>query len=141
MDIFLVILGAVLAIAGGIMGQLVESWLLKKNKLNELTVERQLNACVWIYPLFKKIDAHLEKTKPDFEGAKKTLSDNEEGFWENRLLLPGRCPDAWISCRNAVSSRDKGEALAQAHCGYDEVYKFMRMQGFSNPLKRLTPDK
>lgn len=83
-----IIAGALIAIIGGIVGQVVNSNLRRKNKRNEYIAEREVDACVWIYPLFKQIMLFLECSIPDFQAAKKIVLDNEIRFWDNRLLLP-----------------------------------------------------
>ena len=106
-----IITGAVIAIIGGIIGQVVNSNLRRKNKRNEYIAELEVNACVWIYPLFKQIMLFLERSDPDFQTARKIVLDNEVRFWNNRLLLPSGVPEAWLYCRNSVLEGKNEEAI------------------------------
>jgi len=128
-----IIIGTIISISGNVLSQFIESKLRRRNKLNELIAERQLDACVWIYPLFKKIEAYLttSEANPNFEKAKRIVLDNEDEFWGKRLLFPGRVHDAWINCKNAVLNQDKDEATKQAHKGYEEVYDSLKVKPFN----------
>jgi hypothetical protein len=115
------LIGAILAIIGGIIGQIVESRFLRKNKRNEYIAKLEVDAVVWIYPLFKKIMTYLDhqnKDNPKFEDAEKIVVDSDARFWEIRLLLPSGIPECWIACRNAVIEKNRDEATKQAQLAF-----------------------
>lgn len=132
-NIVTILIGAILAIAGGFIGQITESRLLRKNKRNEYIAKLEVDACVWIYPLFKKIMTYLDyqnRTSPKFEDAEKIFRDNEVRFWENRLLLPQGIPECWIACRNAVREKDRDEATRQAQIAFPIICKRFELKEF-----------
>ena len=126
----LVVLGALLAIAGGVIGQLVDSRLRRGNKRNEYIAEREVNACVWIYPKFKLIVFYLNREVPDFQGAQKVVGDNNALFLDNRLLLPKGVPEAWVYCRNAVVNRNKKDAIRWAHKAFPIICRRFDLEEF-----------
>ncbi|MEK7115184.1 MAG: hypothetical protein AAB847_02390 [Patescibacteria group bacterium] len=125
-----IITGAVIAIIGGIIGQVVNSNLRRKNKRNEYIAELEVNACVWIYPLFKQIMLFLERSDPDFQTARKIVLDNEVRFWNNRLLLPSGVPEAWLYCRNSVLEGKKEEATRWAQIAFPLICKRFGIKEF-----------
>lgn len=130
MEVLLIVLGAVLGIAGGVASQFIDSLLRRKNRRNEYIAEREIDACVWIYPQFKWIMLYLDKENPDFQSAEKVITDNNERFWDNRLLLPPGVPEAWIYCRGAVHKRDKEGAMHQAQIAFPLLCKRFDIKEF-----------
>ncbi|MEK7507784.1 MAG: hypothetical protein AAB602_01720 [Patescibacteria group bacterium] len=130
MEIFLITLGAILGIAGSIVGQFIDSRLRRKTRRNEYIAEREVDACVWIYPEFKKIMLHLDRKDPDFQNARKIVDDDNDRFWDNRLLLPPGVPEAWIYCRNAILDRNKEEATRQAQIAFPIICKEFGLKEF-----------
>ncbi len=127
------IIGAVSAIVGGIIGKLIESWLLRKNKRNEYIAKLEVDACVWIYPLFKKIMGvldHQNRTSPKFEEAEKIVGDNNAQFWEKRLLLPPGVSECWLGCRNAIKDRDQDMATNYAQKAFPKICKRFGLKEF-----------
>lgn len=127
------LIGATLAIIGGIIGQIVESRFLRKNKRNEYIAKLEVDAVVWIYPLFKKIMSYLDhqnRDNPKFEDAKRVVIDSDARFWEIRLLLPPGVPECWIACRNAVIEKNRDEATKQAQLAFPIMCKRFDLKEF-----------
>jgi len=129
-ETFHIVLGAILAIAGGVIARFFDSRLRRKDKRNELLAERELDACVWIYPLFKLIMFYLDRENPDFQSAKKLVSENNARFWDNRLLLPPGVPEDWIACRNAIANGEKEKALDHAQFAFPKICKTVGIKEF-----------
>ena len=129
-EFFSVILGAVMALAGTILVQVLDTWWRRKNKRNEYIAQLEVDACVWIYPKFKLVMFYLDRPNPDFQDADELVNTNNERFWDNRLLLPPGVPEAWIYCRNAIVSRNKDEALRQAQIAFPLICKRFGLKEF-----------
>jgi len=133
MDIALVVIGAMIALAGTVLARFLDSKWRRKDKRNEYIAKLEVDACVWIYPLFKKIMYYLDhdnKEDPKFEEAKKIIRDNNDLFWEKRLLFPPGVPECWMACRNAVEEEDGEKATNQAQIAFPIICKRFGLEEF-----------
>ncbi len=131
MNIFPVILGAIIALAGTALVRFLDSRWRRKDKRNEYIAELEVDACVWIYPKFKLIMYYLEdRNHPDFQSAEKLVLDNEKLFWDKRLLLPQGVPEAWLGCREAIRKKDKNGATGWTQIAFPIICKRFGLKEF-----------
>lgn len=129
-DLFPIILGATIALAGTVLVRFLDSRWRRKDKRNEYIAELEVDACVWIYPKFKLIMFYLSCEVLDFQNANKIVNENKERFWDNRLLLPPGVPEAWIGCRNAIANKNKDEAAHYAQMAFPLICKRFDIKEF-----------
>ncbi len=92
------ILGGVLAILGGWGAVWYQTRNARKRRMDELMADRKIEANAQAYSYIKAIQGHLVQS--DTETTCNVISGYEEWFFENRLFLPGRFPDKWLTLRN-----------------------------------------
>ena len=136
------LLGGLLAILGGwgaIWYQLRNT---RKYRMDEITAERKVTANAQAYAYTKEIASSLIQRST--EGTLNLILRREEWFFNNRLFLPGRFPEKWLSIRNNLHKlirwqKDASKTAEEKSSleeriqksvteAIDEIYKDMNLQ-------------
>ncbi|MDZ4383312.1 MAG: hypothetical protein U0937_01575 [Thermodesulfovibrionia bacterium] len=96
-----VTVGGLLAILGGMIGMWYQARNARRIRMDEIIAERKVKANAEAYRRMKTIESMLIQASPE-ETLKKIL-DDEDWFFGERLFLPGKFPDKWLSIRNGLS--------------------------------------
>jgi len=150
-EYFKVILGAVTALAGGVITQILQARYAGKKKLDELVVEKKIAACEEAYIIMKRVQSALVAgdtiTKENLQAALCFfLTDKEEWLLRSRLFLPGKFPDLWFAIRNDISEAIKMESSATGSAAYlkqhllELVDEAVDTLYFVLGLERIKPD-
>jgi hypothetical protein len=127
------IIGAVLAIGGGVIATLVQSRLVRKIRTEELMAERKLNTNAEAYYNIKKVVSFLKK-RADRETLQ-LIQTQEEWFFKNLFYLPGQFPKKWLTIRyglgKLLTGKESPEEMANikknlhrvAEEAIQEIYK------------------
>lgn len=94
-----------LLVLGGAVGPSI-GWLLqyktaKRVRMDEVLAENKIKANSQAYTRMKKMSSMLI-TEKRIEDILQVLIKDEDWFSENRLFLPGKFPNKWITIRNGV---------------------------------------
>ena len=124
MDDFLkFILGAVSALAGSVITQILQARYAGKKKLDEIVAEKQIAACTDAYIMMKRVQSVLATRNTITEAALREaldffLLDKEEWLLRSRLFLSGKFPDLWFAIRNDITVAIKMEINATGSAAY-----------------------
>lgn len=151
-----VLLGGLLATLGGIIGIRLQAKYARKIKMDEITAEKKVIANAEAYSRIKKIASMFIPSS--LEDTLRKILEYEEWFFNNRLFLPGKFPDKWLTLRNGIAklvrlskqaSADPGEATEiedkmnqVAEEAIEEIYKEMGLKEIKiEPIikKKITP--
>jgi len=137
-----VIVGGLLAIAGGFLATWLQAKYARKIKMDEIVAEKTVAANTDGYAHIKKISSMMDREKPD--QALHFIISTDEWLFRNRLFLSGKFPDKWLTIRNSLykikkleegSEEDRSKipellkALkATAAEAGDEIYKEMGLK-------------
>ena len=91
-------LGGLLAILGGLGAVWFQFRNARKRRMDELMADRKIEANAQAYSIIKEIQSHLLQS--DAETTNSVIMSKEAWLFDNRLFLPGRFPDLWLSIRN-----------------------------------------
>lgn len=92
-----VLLGAVVAAGGGFAAIWIQAKLTRRIRMDERIAERKVEVNAQAYYKIKIIDSMLVQATT--EDVLKQIQKDEQWFFENRLFLPGKFPDKWLSIR------------------------------------------
>lgn len=106
-----VIVGGLLAILGGIIGMWWQARNARRIRMDEIIAERKVKANAEAYARMKTISSMLIQASPD-ETLKKILV-YEGWFFGERLFLPGKFPDKWLSIRNGLSKAQRLQGITE----------------------------
>lgn len=128
-DLLNVIVGGLLAIAGGIVGAAVQARYARKRRMEEITAERKVTVNGDAYARAKRIETVL--IHEGIEASLALMQSHEEWFWSNRLFMPGKFAQIWLDIRNAgsrlVSTEDhqriNDDIRRQITKAIEEIYK------------------
>lgn len=101
LPLFQVLLGGLLATLGGIIGIRLQAKYARKIKMDEVVAEKKVIVSAEAYSHIKKIASIVVRSS--LEDALKNVLQYEEWFFSNRLFLPGKFPDKWLSIRNHLA--------------------------------------
>ncbi|HTU64325.1 MAG TPA: hypothetical protein VMF52_00125 [Steroidobacteraceae bacterium] len=96
------IIGGLLAIAGGIIGQIITARMVRKTRMDETIAERKVEANAEGYSRVKQIQGMWIQASQ--EQTQAAMYGHEDWFFKTRLFLPGKFPDLWMQVRNDISS-------------------------------------
>jgi hypothetical protein len=94
------IIGGLLAIAGGVLAQLLTARMVRKTRMDELVAERKVDANAEAYSRAKQIQGMW--TQASEEATRAAVLSHEEWFFKTRLFLPGKFPELWMQARNDI---------------------------------------
>ncbi|GKT07171.1 hypothetical protein [Desulforhabdus sp. TSK] len=94
------IIGGLLAILGGFIASWLQMKYSLKVKMNEAIAQKKVTANAEAYSFMKEITSLLGSSKT--EKALHQIIERESWFFSNRLFLPGRFPDKWLTVRNGL---------------------------------------
>lgn len=142
MDMLKIILGGLLAILGGFFATWYQAKKARKIRMDEVIAEKKVTANAEAYAKMKDIASRL--LQETFQNVLKVIIENESWLFENRLFLPGKFPNKWLSIRNNVyraievekQSPEKTNELVSlknalintANEAIDEIYKEMELE-------------
>lgn len=92
-----VLLGAISAVAGSFGAIWIQAKLARRTRMDERIAEKKVEANDQAYYKIKIIDSML--VQAETEDVRKQIQKDEQWFFENRLFLPGRFPDKWLSIK------------------------------------------
>jgi hypothetical protein len=124
MDDFLkIVLGAVFAIAGSVITQIIQANHARKKKLDEIVAEKKISACTDAYIMMKRVESVLATrntiTKDILhEALDFFLLDKEEWLLRSRLFLPGKFPSLWFAIRNDIAEAIRMETNETGSAAY-----------------------
>ena len=142
MDMLKFFLGALSAILGSFLAMRYQIKKARKIRMDEIIAERKVHTNGEAYAKMKDIASRLAQST--LENVLRVILENEKWFFRNRLYLPGKYPNKWITIRNKVSeairsqlqSPEKADELASlkkalikiANEAIDEIYKEMELE-------------
>jgi hypothetical protein len=95
------ILGGLLAIVGGFVATWLQVRYSRKIKMNEAIAEKTVLVNAEAYAYIKEIDSMLRYST--IGEALRRILERESWFFSNRLFLPGKFPDKWLTIRNGLN--------------------------------------
>ena len=99
-EVLSISVGAGLALAGGVVTRLLDAKLARRQRFDEAMGERQLVVFAEAYSRAKDIQADVEQAD-EREGMNNYIrSDCESWFFANRIYLPDRFSNCWVTLRN-----------------------------------------
>lgn len=130
-------IGGLLAIGGGMVATWLSARTTRRIRMDEVVAERKVEANKWAYAYMKEIETTLIVAGP--KNARQLMANREPWLFENRLFLPGRYPDKWLTLRlklDEILDLTGSEAVAPlkkrarelANECILEIYKEMRMK-------------
>lgn len=147
------LVGALLAIIGGIAGQLFQARLVRRIRMDERIAERKIEANAAAYRHMKEIASSL--TQKTDEEVLEYMTIHEGWLFDNRLFLPGKFADKWLAIRNGLyqcrieRSNGRPDRLTsmQSRIGeiaeeaLDEIYADMKMKKLSpESVRNVVPE-
>lgn len=96
-EAFGIIIGAVLAILGGIAATWYRARKTRQIRIDEIMAERQVEACRQAYKRIKYLSSMMIQCSN--EDVMKYINENEEWFFDMRLFFPGTFSGKWLSIR------------------------------------------
>jgi len=136
-----VLLGGLLAILGGLIATWYQAKKARKIRMDEVIAEKKVTANAEAYAKMKDIQSQLALST--LQDVLKVLLENESWLFGNRLFLPGKFPDKWLTIRNNVNEAmklekqpEKADELAYlkkvlpkiANEAIDIIYKDMELE-------------
>lgn len=141
MDTLKILLGGVLAILSGFIATLYQAKKARKIRMDEVIAEKKVTANAEAYAKMKDIASRL--AHGTLQDVLRVIIENESWFFSNRIFLPGKFPDKWLTIRNNVDKAiklqeqlpEKASELASlkdalreiANKAIDEIYKEMEL--------------
>lgn len=114
------LLGGLLAILGGWGAVWFQQRYIRKNRMNEIIAERKVSANAQAYSYMKEIEGYFSQESS--ENTLCLLKSREEWFFNNRLFLPGKFPERWLTIRNELQKLVRREKNPSSNP--EEVTKF-----------------
>ena len=93
------IVGGLLAILGGFVATWLQVRHSRRIKISEVVAEKTVTANAEAYAFVKQVSSAL---KSDTGRALDFMLEKENWFFANRLFLPGKFPDKWLTLRNGL---------------------------------------
>ena len=136
-----ILLGGLLAILGGLIATWYQVKKMRKIRMEEVIAEKKVDANNEAYIRIKNIVLQLAQST--LQDVQRIFKENETWFFSNRLFLPGKFPNKWITIRNKVHEAirlekqpEKANELAllkkalinTANKAIDEIYKEMELE-------------
>ena len=100
-DTLKILLGGLLAILGGFIATWYQAKKARKIRMDEVIAVKKVDANAEAYVKMKGIVSLLAQSK--LQDALKVILANESWLFSNRLFLPGKFPDKWLTIRNNVN--------------------------------------
>lgn len=108
-----VIIGGILAIIGGIIGRFLEAKYARRVKKEEIIAEKQIFAIQGAYDRATRIKGML--LMGTTKEARDAMREYSDWFFANRLFLPHRFSENWITIQSNIAKKDVFENDLQHH--------------------------
>lgn len=96
-----VLLGGLFAIVGGYIATASQTRFARERRMEEVIAEKKVAANSEAYSRIKRVSSLMVQStiKETFD----YMAKNEVWLFDNRLFLPGKFPDKWLTIRNGLS--------------------------------------
>jgi len=127
------IIGGLIGILGVLLGMWFQLKYARRIRMEEILAEKKVIANGDAYTRMKTIESMLLQST--LKEVNTVIKKQEDWFFNNRLFLPGKFPDKWLSIRNGVSKalrlekclqRSKESEIEQLTYELAELDKFLR---------------
>jgi hypothetical protein len=127
MEIWLVVLGGVIAMVGGFFGTFIQARFARRIRMDQVIAEQKVEVNRGAYSRAKRLETMLTHFT-EKETYNKAL-EYEDWFWHNRLFMPGEVAQKWIEIRSALS-----KLAVRAQAGRRDPKEFARLEADANAL-------
>ena len=132
------IIGGLLALLGGWGSTYFQLRYARKNKMDEVVAERKVEVNAQAYSRIKDIQGSF--LQASLKDTNTLIYNHEQWFFDNRLFLPGKFPELWLSIRANVHKLARKEQSKNSEPEDLENIDIKVQEGINSAINEIYKD-